>query len=251
MTFTTSTAEMFSRYRYRENYDDMEIVSQSQSESDYDSESDCRSYNNNNHNNHNNEHNVSQHPGLRQTSDSDADDDVDDDAAYSESDLEGGNNIKNNIKDTTLNQYHPVSDLETGNNHNKLVLHLREICEDGSCDWSLFIRYEQNDVYLVYGVRKSIQFYLSNSHYHDIRLKFLGRDSLIAFFKHAFCSVSSKLNVTMYNMEFNDNTYEGTYKHYLSRMLSYKYDELFGYDGLDINMNTINDYLTILRYSWN
>lgn len=213
MAFTSSTAELFSRYRYRDDnncveYDDMEIVSDtSASASECDTEPDDYSYN------YNEESQTQSHT-------------VDDD------------NISESRK----------KDI---NSYNKPVLHLKELCEDGSYDWSLFVRYEQDDNYIVYGIRKSYSADARRSKYNPIRVKFLGREPLLAFFRHAFCSISSKLNVTMYNMSFNDDTYEGTYQHYASRMLLSKYDELFGYDGLDINMNTLNDYLTFLRYAWN
>lgn len=125
---------------------------------------------------------------------------------------------------------------------NKPVLHLRELCEDGSYDWNLFVRYEIDDTYIVYGHR-------SSKTYNKLRLKFLGREALIVFFKHAFCKVSSKLDVTMYNMRIDDENYEGTYDYY--RSLISKSNELFGYDSLDINTKTLNDYLSILRYTWN
>ena len=210
MSFTSSTAELFSSYRYREDantveYDDMEVVSES-SESDTDQDDD--SYN--------------------QESDTNAD------SEESEQDT-------NQYPSTANSNYH----------YNKPILHITEICEDGSSDWSLFVRYEQEDVYIVYGLRKSRPNDVSRSRYNPIRLKFLGRDSLLAFFRHAFCSVSSKLNVTMYNMKFNDNTYEGTYQYYVNLMQNSKYNELFGYDGLDMNPDALNDYLSFIRYAWN
>lgn len=213
MAFTSRTAEMFSSYRYRDN-SDMEVVSESS--------------------------------GI--DTDSQVDNDYDDDAEYdqetqpqtqTESESETQSYLIENINSNTK---YPTP---MGYNRNKPVLHLREVCEDGSYDWSLFVRYELNDVYIVYGIRKSY------SRYNPIRFKFLGRDSLLSFFRHAFCSISSKLNVTMYNMEFDENTYEGNYQYYVNQMLDSKYNELFGYDGLDINMNTLDDYLTILRYTWN
>jgi len=239
MAFTSRTAEMFSSYRYRDN-SDMEVVSES-SGIDTDSQQ--------------------------------VDNDYDYDAEYdqetqtqtqSESETQSyiienmNTNTNTNTKYPTtmgynrLNQTHPQPQHQ-GYIRNKPVLHLREVCEDGSYDWSLFVRYELNDVYIVYGIRKSYSNDASNSSYNPIRFKFLGRDSLLSFFRHAFCCISSKLNVTMYNMEFDENTYEGNYQYYVNQMLDSKCNELFGYDGLDIdiNMNTLDDYLTILRYAWN
>lgn len=207
MAFTSRTAELFSRYRYRDDnnhieYDDVEVAS---SEGDSDTQQDDYSYN------------------------------------YNE---ETETEAETNNEESSMSRKDKYS-------FNKPVLHLRELCEDGTYDWNLFVRYEQDDTYIVYGIRKSGLNELKPSKYTPIRLKFLGREPLLAFFRHAFCSISSKLNVTMYNMSFDDDNYEGTYQHYSNMMLSSKYDELFGYDGLDINMDTLNDYLTLLRYVWN
>lgn len=218
MAFTSRTAELFSRYRYRDDnnhnndveYDDMEVAS-----TDDNSESDG-------------------HTDTQQDGYYNYNEEIETAETYNE-------DSQTSYKDKGKGNY----------SFNKPVLHLREVCEDGTYDWSIFVRYEQHDNYIVYGIRKSSSLNnLKRSKYNQIRLKFLGRETVLAFFRHAFCSVSSKLNVTMYNMRFDDN-YEGTYQYYANTMLTSKNDELFGYDEVDINMNTLNDYLTLLRYSWN
>jgi hypothetical protein len=218
MTFTSSTYQLFSK-RYNDNYeyDASEDASYTEDQSSY-------SPNNMNTN-------------MRTSTSSTSTEEVEySELAHTPSNYANTNDARTNSNSNSNSNY------LTEFSFNKPVLHLRELCENGTYDWNLFVRYEINDTYIVYGHR-------SSKSYNKLRFKFLGRESLIAFFKHAFCRISSKLDVTMYNMRIDGDNYEGHYDYYINSIS--KSNELFGYDSLDINTKFLNDYLTILRYAWN
>ena len=126
------------------------------------------------------------------------------------------------------------------------VLCFEETLEDSTKDWTIYIRYEGDDVYVLYGRRNCCK------KHKAVKMQFTSPLSLTKFLMKAMDIDNSSISITLYGENdkvLNDNTYNNYNQRRNNKQQNHN-NELFGYDNVILKENEIMDLLLILQDSY-